>query len=78
MLVNLDAGRYGFPSEIEDDPVLSLAMSEPETYEDAEERRLLYVAMTRARRQVFLVSKRNHESRFAVELLTDERANSKS
>ena len=71
VLVNLEFGRHGFPSEIEDDPILNLAMSEPETFEHAEERRILYVALTRARRQAFLVTRRNRDSMFAVELMSD-------
>jgi DNA helicase-4 len=71
VLVNLEFGRHGFPSEIEDDPLLNLAMSELETYEHAEERRLLYVALTRARKQAFLVTRQNRESMFAVELMLE-------
>jgi len=71
ILVNLEYGRYGFPSEIEDDPILNLAMSELETYEHAEERRLLYVALTRAKKQVFLVTRQDRDSMFAVELMFD-------
>lgn len=63
------AGRMGFPSEIEDDPVLTLAMAKPDVYPDAEERRLLYVAITRARRLVILVSNKSTPSRFVSELL---------
>ena len=71
VLVNLERGTHGFPSEIEDDPILNLAMSEPEVFEHAEERRLLYVALTRAKRQVFLVTRQGRESIFAVEFMTD-------
>lgn len=75
VVVNLESGRNGFPSEIEDDPLLNLAMSEPELYEHAEERRLLYVALTRARKQVFLVTKKGRDSCFAVELMQDPSVN---
>ena len=75
VVVNLESGRHGFPSEIEDDPLLNLAMSEPELYEHAEERRLLYVALTRARKQAFLVTKKNRDSIFAVELMADPGVN---
>lgn len=71
VVVNVEFGRYGFPSEMEDDPILNLAMSGLETYEHAEERRLLYVALTRAKKQVFLVTRKNKESMFAVELMAD-------
>jgi len=71
VVVNMEAGRYGFPSEIDDDPILNLAMSELEDFEHAEERRLLYVALTRAKTQAFLVTKQNKDSMFAVELMSD-------
>lgn len=71
VVVNLEFGRHGFPSEIEDDPILNLAMSEPETFDYAEERRLLYVALTRAKKQAFLVTRKNRDSMFAVELMSD-------
>lgn len=72
VVVNFEAGQHGFPSEIEDDPVLNLAMTAPETFDYAEERRLLYVALTRAKKQVFLVTRQNRDSMFAVELMADE------
>ena len=71
VVVNVEFGRYGLPSEMEDDPILNLAMSGLETYEHAEERRLLYVALTRAKKQAFLVTRQNKESMFAVELMAD-------
>jgi DNA helicase-4 len=71
VVVNLEFGRHGFPSEIEDDPILNLAMSELETFEHAEESRLLYVALTRAKKQAFLVTKKDRDSMFAVELMSD-------
>jgi DNA helicase-4 len=71
VLPRVVSGRYGFPSEIADDPVLELAMAEPDRYPNAEERRLFYVALTRARRQATLVTQVGQESAFIVELLRD-------
>jgi len=71
IVVNFESGLYGFPSEIEDDPILNLAMGQLETFEHAEERRLLYVALTRAKKQAFLVTRQNRDSIFAVELMSD-------
>ncbi len=67
----VSAGRYGFPSEIVDDPVLDVAMSEPDAYSHAEERRLFYVALTRARRHVTVITERGKESAFVTELLSE-------
>jgi DNA helicase-4 len=66
------AGRMGFPSEIEDDPVLTLAMAKPDRFPDAEERRLLYVALTRARQLVTLVSNESTPSSFVSELIAED------
>ena len=43
--------RGGFPSTKEDDPLLRLALPEGDDFPHAEERRLFYVALTRARRR---------------------------
>lgn len=64
-------GTYGFPSTIADDPVLDLAMPAPEDFEHAEERRLFYVALTRARRGVVLITPAQRMSPFVIELLQD-------
>jgi len=71
LLPRLATGSYGFPSGIVDDPVLQLAMPSPETFPMAEERRLFYVALTRARRSVTLITLRYRESPFLTELMQD-------
>jgi len=63
----------GFPSRIEDDPVLQLAMPGGDSYEYAEERRLFYVAMTRARSSVTLITVSGRESSFIAELVKDHK-----
>lgn len=68
LLTDLFSGKFGFPSEITDDPILDLVLSEPEGYPNAEERRLLYVAMTRARHEVHLITSEAEPSPFAEEL----------
>nr|WP_198668898.1 UvrD-helicase domain-containing protein [Homoserinimonas sp. OAct 916] len=65
------SGTSGFPSTIPNDPVLRLAMPGAEDFPKAEERRLFYVAMTRARRAVLLVTVEKRESRFVMELIRD-------
>lgn len=68
ILLGLSRGRYGFPTEIVDDPLLELVLSNPEPHSNAEERRLFYVALTRARRHVYLIADGPHPSPFATEL----------
>jgi DNA helicase-4 len=65
------SGTWGFPSTIPNDPVLRMAMPAAEDFKRAEERRLFYVALTRARRGVLLVTIRNRESPFLMELIRD-------
>jgi DNA helicase-4 len=73
VIPGLTTGPYGFPSVIADDPVLDLAMPAPESFPHAEERRLFYVALTRARRAVVLISHPQRMSPFVIELIKDPR-----
>ncbi len=70
VVLGLCSGKYGFPTEIEDDPLLDLVLTVPEVHPNAEERRLLYVAITRARRQVFLLADGGSPSDFVQELVS--------
>ena len=67
-VLNVVEGTRGFPSQIQDDPALQLAMPAPDPFPMAEERRLFYVAMTRARKQVRFYTTLGEPSRFLVEL----------
>lgn len=69
-VLDVDAGEYGFPGEIDDDPVLQLVMPKSEKFPHAEERRLFYVALTRARRKAFLLTRKPNRSAFVDEILT--------
>lgn len=61
----------GFPSLRSDDPVLSLAMPDGDSYPLSEERRLFYVALTRARRSVVMFTLQGKRSPFLDELVQD-------
>ena len=71
VVLGLCSGRHGFPSEISDDPLLDLVLAQPEGHPNAEERRLLYVAITRARRHVFLLADGGPPSSFVLELIEE-------
>lgn len=71
-VLNVVQGTRGFPSQIQDDPALQLAMPAPDPYPFAEERRLFYVAMTRARKQVRFYTTLGQPSQFLVELVKAE------
>ena len=71
ILLNADSGRTGFPSAIVDDPLLSLVSPEIEGFENAEERRVMYVAMTRARHTLTILASDTKMSSFVTELMQD-------
>ena len=71
VVLGLCAGRYGFPSEVVDDPLLDLVLATPEGHPNAEERRLFYVAITRAKRKVYLLAEGGPQSSFIEELIQD-------
>jgi DNA helicase IV len=74
IVLGLHTGSYAFPSEISDDPLLQLVMPQAESFPNAEERRLFYVAMTRARHGVYLLGSHHSPSAFLTELVEDNRA----
>jgi DNA helicase IV len=72
IVLGMHTGRYAFPSEINDDPLLQLVMPHAESFPNAEERRLFYVALTRARHGVYLLGISYSPSGFLTELVEDE------
>ncbi len=68
LVLGLNAGRHAFPARIASDPLLQLVMPASESWPDAEERRVLYVAITRARHKVYLIANANQASDFVTEL----------
>ena len=69
ILVNCNQGAYGFPSLIEDDPILDFVLSRGESYPFAEERRLFYVAMTRAKKRMYILYDKQRPSPFISEFM---------
>jgi DNA helicase-4 len=71
ILPRITSETLGFPSRVVDDPVLQLAMPGGDGFEFSEERRLFYVALTRAKRTVTLITVARKESAFVTELARD-------
>ncbi len=75
ILLNCNSGTYGFPSTVEDDPVLNHVLSEDDSFRFGEERRLFYVAITRARKNTCILYESEHPSSF-LEGMVDENESS--
>ncbi len=71
IIINAFEGRYGFPCQIEDDPIMKLVVRDDDSIEYAEERRLFYVALTRTKNRVYICAPRSKPSRFLIEIIKD-------
>lgn len=69
IVLGLEKGKNGFPSEKSTHPALELLLPPAEAFAHAEERRLFYVALTRARHHVYLVCDAEKASVFVRELV---------
>ncbi len=68
IVINGKNETYGFPSKVQDDPVLSFVIKGDHAIDYAEERRLFYVAMTRTKNRVFFIAPEANPSEFLIEL----------
>lgn len=68
ILINLVDDIMGFPSKLEDDPILNLVSPKIDNYPFSEERRLFYVALTRTKSFVYLYAPFYNESIFVKEI----------
>ena len=71
IIINAIDSVYGFPSKIQDDPVLQYVVKIDRSIEYAEERRLFYVALTRTKNRVYIVTPQQRPSEFVRELVKD-------
>ncbi|WP_240920023.1 UvrD-helicase domain-containing protein [Paraglaciecola sp. 20A4] len=73
VIMGMTKGKNGFPSNKVTPPLLDALLPQAEAYPFAEERRLFYVALTRAKHRVYVVADMTNASAFVVELM--EQAN---
>jgi len=73
ILLQCNKDVFGFPSTISDDPVLHFVLSKSDTFPFGEERRLFYVAITRAKTATLVLFEKNCPSAFVAEFLHPER-----
>lgn len=68
IIVGLQDGKDGFPAPGRESMLEDVLLPKPEDFPDAEERRLLYVALTRAKHQVWLLFRKDEPSVFVEQL----------
>jgi DNA helicase-4 len=71
IILNMFEGKFGFPCQLEDDPIMKLVRFEDTSMPFAEERRLFYVALTRTKNLVYILTPQKKPSRFLVELINE-------
>lgn len=73
IILQCNKDTYGFPSMISDDPVLSYVLTKSDQYPYGEERRLFYVAITRAKIKTIVLYDQRYPSVFVNEFLHPEK-----
>lgn len=75
IIINVNDSIIGFPSQIKEEKILRLVNNGKEKFLFEEERRLFYVALTRTKNNVYLLTEKNKESIFIKELERDYKEN---
>ena len=78
IILQCNKDTYGFPSMVSDDPVLNYVLTESDQYPYGEERRLFYVAITRAKIKTYVLYDRRFPSVFVDEFLRPEKVTEES
>ncbi|MBR5865634.1 MAG: UvrD-helicase domain-containing protein [Alistipes sp.] len=78
ILLQCNRDTYGFPSMVSDDPVLNYVLTQSDRFPFSEERRLFYVAITRAKIKTFVMYDYKSPSVFVDEFLHPEKVNNRS
>ncbi len=72
IIIGLENGKSGLPSTKVTHPLLELLLPRLEAFPYAEERRVFYVALTRAKHHVYLIANPHNPSIFVRELLKNK------
>ncbi len=73
ILLQCNKDTYGFPSLVSDDPVLNYVLTKSDRFPYGEERRLFYVAITRAKMKTLVLYDERFPSVFVDEFLHPEK-----
>jgi len=68
IIMDVTKGLYGFPCELEDSLLFEPAREEEKIQKEDEERRLFYVALTRAKEDLIIYSQKDAKSKFIDEI----------
>lgn len=78
IILQCNKDTYGFPSMVSDDPVLDYVLTKSDQFPYGEERRLFYVAITRAKKQTMVLYDQRFPSVFVNEFLHPEKTTEES
>lgn len=78
IILQCNKDTYGFPSLVSDVPVLNYVLTKSDQYPYGEERRLFYVAITRAKIKTYILYDRRFPSVFVDEFLHPDKVTEKS
>ncbi len=78
ILLQCNKDTYGFPSLVSDDPVLNYVLTKSDQFPYGEERRLFYVAITRAKIKTLVLYDKRFPSVFVDEFLHPEKVSEES
>ena len=78
IILQCNKDTYGFPSLVSDDPVLNYVLTKSDQYPYGEERRLFYVAITRAKVKTYILYDRRFPSVFVDEFFHPEKITEES
>ena len=78
ILLQCNKDTYGFPSQVSDDPVLNYVLTKSDQFPYGEERRLFYVAITRAKIKTLVLYDKRFPSVFVDEFLHPEKVSEES
>jgi len=70
IIIGLFNGKTGFPSESKEEAIVEALLPSVDGFKHSEERRLFYVALTRAKKKVYLIADATAPSEFIEELLS--------
>jgi DNA helicase-4 len=71
VIMGLKSGKHGFPSSKVTPAILDALLAKEEKFKHAEERRLFYVALTRAKDRAYLIADMADTSDFVKELIQE-------